>query len=315
LYRKSAVPADHEHGGPHVPVVDDALVEPQADLGRQRQLQPGVLEDVDEAGHHADEQDEEGHEQKRHHDDRVGHGRLDVGFDLVLVLDHVDEPIQDFGQRAARLAGLEHAAVKRREHLRVAAKGLVQAGAVADVLVDGGQDGPQLRVLGLLLEHLQDGEHRDTRADERSELLGEEDQLRGFDGRHPPGKRGHAQLGGAAAGRAHLGGDDPAVGERHGGGLGGLGLNVAADGVAGFVDGLVFERRHECSRSHEDGGGRLFQTGDALAGFFEGVVPQGDEAAGVDGGAVDFVRRAAPQDHVPDHVVDDQHLEDARAAR
>ena len=101
----------------------------------------------------------------------------------MLMLEHVHQPVEDLGQGAGGFAGLQHAAVKRREDLRVLPEGVIQVGAVADVLVDGGEDRLQMLVFALLLQHLEQGEHGHAGADEGFELFGEQDQFRRFDRR------------------------------------------------------------------------------------------------------------------------------------
>jgi hypothetical protein len=71
----------------------------------------------------------------------------------------------------------------------VTAKGIVKGSPVTDVLVDASEDGFEAFVLGLILQHLQNGEHGYAGADKSFKLLGEQYQFGRLNRRKQTGGR------------------------------------------------------------------------------------------------------------------------------
>jgi len=162
-------PDDHqrETADRHRPICGNGVIERQGDPGRQGQLDLGRSENLGENRHHIGEQKEEGPEKGHHHRDGVLEGGFDIRVDLMLVGNDVDEPVEHRRQGAGRLAGPHHAHVERRKNRRVPAQGLGNGHALLHLVRDGATGLAQARILGLLLQDLENLDHGQTGPEHR----------------------------------------------------------------------------------------------------------------------------------------------------
>ena len=222
-------------------------IEAEADARGQGQGDVGLGEERDEVRQHEEDQDEEGRDEGHDHDDRVGQGALDVLLDLVLVLHDVDQPLQDLGERAGELAGVDHVAVEFGEDALVLGEGPGKGAAALDVRGDGDDGVLEPRAFGLGLEHVEGLQHRDAGVEHGPQLLGEQDHVLGLDPPLQEGQRRAQALPPGCAGGLGLGdagGDEPARGQEVLSGLRAGGLDHAGGVAPAAGDGRVLVERH-----------------------------------------------------------------------
>ena len=82
------------------------------------------------------------HEREGQHDDRVGHGALDLAAQAVVLLELVGDAVERLLEHAAGLAGAHHRDVERAEDLRVLGERVGEVEAGLDVLADGADASP-----------------------------------------------------------------------------------------------------------------------------------------------------------------------------
>jgi hypothetical protein len=123
---KERAKQDDEYGddacGLH-PVRGEELVEFQADPGRERKGYIGRGENASELWDNEYCQAEKGDGEKGEYDGGVEHGCLDICFDFIIVLHHVDEPVEYFRYYSACFSGFDHAEVERGEDFSMSLDG------------------------------------------------------------------------------------------------------------------------------------------------------------------------------------------------
>ena len=138
---------------------------------------PKSVEDAhehrDDEGDQAD-QDAEGEGQ---HDGRVGHGRLDLAAQRVVLLELVGDAVERLLEHAAGLAGADHGHVQRGEDLGVLLERVGEGEARLDVLAHRADRLAQHRVLDLVLEHVERPQERHARGDHGRELARHDREL------------------------------------------------------------------------------------------------------------------------------------------
>ncbi len=89
-------PPDHQNEDCDVPVIDEEFIHEYTDLSRQREFQAGTFENTDKTGYDGRQQHNKGQKQKTNNDERIRHGGLNVRFNLVLMFNDIDQPIEHF---------------------------------------------------------------------------------------------------------------------------------------------------------------------------------------------------------------------------
>ena len=229
-----------------VPVAADEVAEVEEELCGRGELRAEVGEDFAEDGDDADDEEGGDRECDEEHDDRVGHGGLDLLFQPRGGFEEASETVENFGEQTAGFARFHHAGVKAVEDPGVFRDGLVKRIALlherADFADDAAQAGLFFRV-GLLVERGQAGDEREAGIDHGRELAGEKHEVGFVDlalGRE--GLRGGALLDGEdhqAAGHQRV--DGVVFVER---------LLDAGDGFSSGVAGGVGESEHAVRRKH-----------------------------------------------------------------
>src|SRR5437867_1998095 len=140
------------------------------DLGRQRELRAQALEHL---GERRDDEDHHEHDdQQRHADDRdrVDHRSLDLALQLGGLLDVAGQALEDDVEHTARLTDLEHVGEEVVEDLRVLPERLGKGGAALDLAGDLAGDVAEGLRVALLGQDREALRERQASVDHRGEL-------------------------------------------------------------------------------------------------------------------------------------------------
>src|SRR5208283_2384227 len=154
----------------------DKCVQVHAYDCRKGELQTCSLEDAGKFRDNEGEQNEKGYSQRDAYHNRILEGGHDIRLDLVFVLDDPGEALEHLRNGPAGLAREQHAAIEGRKRAGMFPEGIIERGPLLYVLAHDGRDFLELDIFGLILQHLEELEHRDARLEQSSELLGKKDQ-------------------------------------------------------------------------------------------------------------------------------------------